>query len=72
MSHDSAHSTTITMMKVQSDMHSQMTSHTSPLVSYTKNNDRDISRAHCIPHVYQTNKENRPSHWHSVRVNKVS
>ena len=54
--HDIAHGITITMIKLQSDLHSRKAPHTSPLrashgvsfVSYTKKNDRDISRAHCI------------------------
>ena len=50
----SAHSTTITMIKLRSDLHPRTTPHTWPLrasygvtfVSYTKKNDRDISRTH--------------------------
>ena len=53
--HDNVHSTTITIIKFRSDLHWRTTSHTSPLrasygvsfVSYTKKNDRDISRAYC-------------------------
>ena len=53
MWYDSAHST-ITMIKLRSDLHSR-TPHSSLLrasygvsfASYTKKNDRDISRAHC-------------------------
>ena len=53
--YDSAHSTTITLIKFPSDSHSRMTPHTSPLrasygmsfASSTKNN-RDISRTCCI------------------------
>ena len=54
--HDSAqHSTTITITKLRSDLHSRTTPHTSPLrasyglssVSYTNKNARDLSRAHC-------------------------
>ena len=54
--HDNAHSTTITMIKLRSTLHSRTTPHTSPLrasygvsfASYITKNDRDISRAHCI------------------------
>ena len=57
--YDSADNTAITMIKLRSDLHSRMTPHTSPLrarygvsfVCYTRKNDRDISRAHCIIHV---------------------
>ena len=49
-----AHSTTVTMIKFQLDLHSRTTPHTSPLrslkvifLSYTKKNDRDISKVHC-------------------------
>ena len=53
---DSAHSTTIMMIKLWSDLHSRMTPFTLPLqasyevpsMSYTRKNDRNISRAHCI------------------------
>ena len=52
--YEGAHITSITMIKLWSDLHSRTTPHTSPLrarygvslASYTKKNDRDISRAH--------------------------
>ena len=54
--YDNAHSTAIKMIKLRSNFHSRTTPHTPPLrasygvsfVSYTKNNDRDISIVHCI------------------------
>ena len=50
------HSTTNEMIKRRSDLLVRMSSHTSPLLgsygvfspSYTKKDDRDISKAHCI------------------------
>ena len=53
--YNSAESSTITMIKCRSDLHSRTTPHTSPLrarygvsfVSYTNKNDRDISRVYC-------------------------
>ena len=52
---DNAHSTTIAMIKLQSDLHSLATPHTSlswvsygvSFMSYMKKNDGDISREHC-------------------------
>ena len=54
--YDSAHSITFTIIKLQSNWHSRATPHTPPLrarygvsvVSYTKKNDRGISKAQCI------------------------
>ena len=54
--YDSAHSTTNKLIKLRSVLHSRTTPHKSPLrssygvsfVSYTKKNDRDILRVHCI------------------------
>ena len=56
MWYDSAHSTTMTMIKVRSDLHSRMTPHTLHLlarygmtfVSYIKGIDCNILRSHCI------------------------
>ena len=50
------HSTTVTMVKLQSDLHSRTTPYTSPLrasygvsfASYTKKDGHDISRVHCM------------------------
>ena len=58
--YDSAHSRTITMIKLHTDLHSQMTlipcpyrraSYGVSFISYTKTNDHDISQVHCIAHV---------------------
>ena len=58
VSYDSAQCTTITMVKLGSDLNTRTTPHASVLRAsygvyfvsymYTKKDDRDISRAHCI------------------------
>ena len=59
------HGTTITMIKLWSDLHSRTTTHIAPLrasygvsfVSYANKNACDISRAHCIRHAYHRNEK---------------